>query len=122
MKDNGKRNEIISELKKVIKEQVELREVEIPGTITFQVVSVDGGDVPVRNEEVLLIRYSDTHLEYSHEMEDDGQKFRMAVHIIYCQEQKGLLGKTKYKMIKHRKEIITQEDLKNGKKVSIYED
>lgn len=46
----------------------------------------------------------------------------MALHIIYCKEQKGLFGKVKYKTIKHRKEIITEADWKNGKKVSLYED
>ena len=35
---------------------------------------------------------------------------------------KGLFGKVKYKTIKHRKEIITEADWKNGKKVSLYED
>ena len=106
----------------VIKEQVELKEIEIPGTITFQVMSVDGGNVPVGAGEVLLLRYSATHLEYSHELEDENQKFHMALHIIYCKEQKGLFGKVKYKTIKHRKEIITEADWKNGKKVSLYED
>ena len=114
--------EIISELQTVIKEQVELKEIEIPGTITFQVMSVDGGNVSVGAGEVLLLRYSATHLEYSHELEDENQKFHMAVHIIYCKEQKGLFGKVKYKTIKHRKEIITEADWKNGKKVSLYED
>ena len=121
MENFEKRNKIISEIQNVIKERVELREIEIPGTITFQVVSVDGGDVPVRDGEAILIRYSDTHLEYSHEMGEYSQKFHMAIHIIYCKEQKGLLGKTKYKTIKHRKEIITEADWKNGKKVSLYE-
>lgn len=77
---------------------------------------------PVKAGEVLLLRYSATHLEYSHELEDENQKFHMAVHIIYCKEQKGLFGKVKYKTIKHRKEIITEADWKNGKKVSLYED
>ena len=108
MEKSEDRNKIISELQTVIKEQIELKEIEIPGTITFQVMSVD--------------RYSATHLEYSHELEDENQKFHMAVHIIYCKEQKGLFGKVKYKTIKHRKEIITEADWKNGKKVSLYED
>ena len=73
---------------------------------------MDGGNVPVGAGEVLLLRYSATHLEYSHEL----------LHIIYCKEQKGLFGKVKYKTIKHRKEIITEADWKNGKKVSLYED
>ena len=47
MEKSEERNKIISELQTVIKEQVELKEIEIPGTITFQVVSVDGGNVPV---------------------------------------------------------------------------
>lgn len=118
MEKSEERNKIISELRTVIKEQVELKEIEIPGTITFQVMSVDGGNVPVGAGEVLLLRYSATHLEYSHELEDENQKFHMAVHIIYCKEQKGV----KYKTIKHRKEIITEADWKNGKKVSLYED
>ena len=117
MEKSEERNKIISELQTVIKEQVELKE-----TITFQVMSVDGGNVPVGAGEVLLLRYSATHLEYSHELEDENQKFHMAVHIIYCKEQKGLFGKVKYKTIKHRKEIITEADWKNGKKVSLYED
>ena len=103
MEKSEERNKIISELQTVIKEQVELKEIEIPGTITFQVMSVDGGNVPVGAGEVLLLRYSATHLEYS-------------------KEQKGLFGKVKYKTIKHRKEIITEADWKNGKKVSLYED
>ena len=113
MEDTGKleeRNKIVSELQTIIKERIELKEIEIPGTITFQVMSVDGGNVPA------------THLEYSHELEDENQKFHMALHIIYCKEQKGLFGKVKYKTIKHRKEIITEADWKNGKKVSLYED
>ena len=118
MEKSEERNKIISKLQTVIKEQIELKEIEIPGTITFQVMSVDGGNV----SEVLLLRYSATHLEYSHELEDENQKFHMAVHIIYCKEQKGLFGKVKYKTIKHRKEIITEADWKNGKKVSLYED
>lgn len=122
MEKSEERNRIISELQTVIKEQVELKEIEIPGTITFQVMSVDGGNVPVGAGEVLLLRYSATHLEYSHELEDENQKFHMALHIIYCKEQKGLFGKVKYKTIKHRKEIITETDWKNGKKVSLYED
>ena len=117
MEKSEERNKIISKLQTVIKEQVELKEIEIPGTITFQVMSVDGGNVPVGAGEVLLLRYSATHLEYSHELEDENQKFHMAVHIIYCKEQKGLFGKVKYKTIKHRKEIITEADWKNGKKV-----
>lgn len=112
MEKSEDRNKIISELQTVIKEQVELKEIEIPGTITFQVMSVDGGNVPVGAGEVLLLRYSATHLEYSHELEDENQKFHMAVHIIYCKEQKGLFGKVKYKTIKHRKEIITEADWK----------
>ena len=107
MEKSEDRNKIISELQTVIKEQVELNEIEIPGTITFQVMSVDGGNIPVGAGEVLLLRYSATH---------------MAVHIIYCKEQKGLFGKVKYKTVKHRKEIITEADWKNGKKVSLYED
>lgn len=83
MEKSEDRNKIISELQTVIKEQVELKEIEIPGTITFQVMSVDGGNVPVGAGEVLLLRYSATHLEYSHELEDENQKFHMAVHIIY---------------------------------------
>lgn len=82
MEDTGKlekRNKIISELQTVIKERIELKEIEIPGTITFQVMSVDGGNVPVGAGEVLLLRYSATHLEYSHELEDENQKFHMAV-------------------------------------------
>lgn len=122
MEKSEERNKIISELQTVIKEQVELKEIEIPGTITFQVMSVDGGNVPVGAGEVLLLRYSATHLEYSHELEDENQKFHMALHIIYCKEQKGLFGKVKYKTIKHRKEIITEADWENGKKVSLYED
>ena len=125
MEDTGKleeRNKIISELQTIIKERIELKEIEIPGTNTFRVMSVDGGNVPVGAGEVLLLRYSATHLEYSHELEDENQKFHMAVHIIYCKERKGLFGKVKYKTIKHRKEIITEADWKNGKKVSIYED
>lgn len=122
MEKSEERNKIISKLQTVIKEQIELKEIEIPGTITFQVMSVDGGNVSVGAGEVLLLRYSATHLEYSHELEDENQKFHMAVHIIYCKEQKGLFGKVKYKTIKHRKEIITEADWKNGKKVSLYED
>ena len=110
MEKSEERNKIISELQTVIKEQVELKEIEIPGTITFQVMSVDGGNVPVGAGEVLLLRYSATHLEYSHELEDENQKFHMALHIIYCKEQKGLFGKVKYKAIKHRKEIITEAE------------
>ena len=116
MEDTGKleeRNKIVSELQTIIKERIELKEIEIPGTITFQVMSVDGGNVPVGAGEVLLLRY---------ELEDENQKFHMALHIIYCKEQKGLFGKVKYKTIKHRKEIITEADWKNGKKVSLYED
>ena len=109
MEKSEERNKIISELQTVIKEQIELKE-------------IDGGNVPVGAGEVLLLRYSATHLEYSHELEDENQKFHMAVHIIYCKEQKGLFGKVKYKTIKHRKEIITEADWKNGKKVSLYED
>ena len=100
MEDTGKleeRNKIVSELQTIIKERIELKEIEIPGTITFQVMSVDGGNVPVGAGEVLLLRYSATHLEYSHELEDENQKFHMALHIIYCKEQKGLFGKVKYK-------------------------
>lgn len=96
MEDTGKleeRNKIISELQTIIKERIELKEIEIPGTITFQVMSVDGGNVPVGAGEVLLLRYSATHLEYSHELEDENQKFHMAFHIIYCKEQKGFLEK-----------------------------
>ena len=48
MEKSEERNKIISELQTVIKEQVELKEIEIPGTITFQVMSVDGGNVPVK--------------------------------------------------------------------------
>ena len=116
------RNIIISELLTVIKELVVLIEFELPWTITFQVMSGDGGNVPVGAGEVLLLRYSATHLEYSHELEDENLKFNMAVNIIYCKEQKGLFGKVKYKTIKHRKEIITEADWKNGKKVSLYVD
>ena len=90
MEKSEERNKIISKLQTVIKEQIELKEIEIPGTITFQVMSVDGGNVPVGAGEVLLLRYSATHLEYSHELEDENQKFHMALHIIYCKEQKGL--------------------------------
>lgn len=46
MEDTGKleeRNKIVSELQTIIKERIELKEIEIPGTITFQVMSVDGG-------------------------------------------------------------------------------
>lgn len=111
MEKSEERNKIISKLQTVIKEQIELKEIEIPGTITFQVMSVDGGNVSVGAGEVLLLRYSATHLEYSHELEDENQKFHMAVHIIYCKEQKGLFGKVKYKTIKHRKEIITEADV-----------
>ena len=93
MEKSEERNKIISKLQTVIKEQIELKEIEIPGTITFQVMSVDGGNVSVGAGEVLLLRYSATHLEYSHELEDENQKFHMAVHIIYCKEQKGLFGK-----------------------------
>ena len=49
MEDTGKleeRNKIVSELQTIIKERIELKEIEIPGTITFQVMSVDGGNVP----------------------------------------------------------------------------
>lgn len=88
MEKSEERNKIISKLQTVIKEQIELKEIEIPGTITFQVMSVDGGNVSVGAGEVLLLRYSATHLEYSHELEDENQKFHMAVHIIYCKEQK----------------------------------
>ena len=45
MEDTGKleeRNKIVSELQTIIKERIELKEIEIPGTITFQVMSVDG--------------------------------------------------------------------------------
>ena len=115
MEDTGKleeRNKIVSELQTIRKERIELKEI----------MSVDGGNVPVGAGEVLLLRYSATHLEYSHELEDENQKFHMALHIIYCKEQKGLFGKVKYKTIKHRKEIITEADWKNGKKVSLYED
>ena len=122
MEKSEERNKIISELQTVIKAQVELKEIEIPGNITFQVMSVDGGNVPVGAGEVLLLRYSATHLEYSHVLEDENQKFHMAVNIIYCKEQKGLFGKVKYTTIKHRKEIITEADWENGKKVSLYED
>ena len=55
MEKSEERNKIISELQTVIKEQVELKEIEIPGTITFQVMSVDGGNVPVGAGEVRLI-------------------------------------------------------------------
>ena len=48
MEKSEERNKIISELQTVIKEQVELKEIEIPGTITFQVMSVDGGNVPAK--------------------------------------------------------------------------
>ena len=47
MEDTGKleeRNKIVSELQTIIKERIELKEIEIPGTITFQVMSVDGGN------------------------------------------------------------------------------
>lgn len=54
---------------------------------------MDGGNVPVGAGEVLLLRYSATHLEYSHELEDENQKFHMALHIIYCKEQKVCLEK-----------------------------
>ena len=47
MEKSEERNKIISKLQTVIKEQIELKEIEIPGTITFQVMSVDGGNVPV---------------------------------------------------------------------------
>lgn len=70
MEKSEERNKIISKLQTVIKEQIELKEIEIPGTITFQVMSVDGGNVSVGAGEVLLLRYSATHLEYSHELED----------------------------------------------------
>lgn len=42
MEDTGKleeRNKIVSELQTIIKERIELKEIEIPGTITFQVMS-----------------------------------------------------------------------------------
>ena len=42
MEKSEERNKIISKLQTVIKEQIELKEIEIPGTITFQVMSVDG--------------------------------------------------------------------------------
>ncbi len=58
---------------------------------------MDGGNVPVGDGEVLLLRYSATHLEYSHELEDENQKFHMAVHIIYCKRAERLFGKVKYK-------------------------
>ena len=86
MEDTGKleeRNKIVSELQTIIKERIELKEIEIPGTITFQVMSVDGGNVPVGAGEVLLLRYSATHLEYSHELEDEEQKFHMALHLTF---------------------------------------
>ena len=66
MEKSEERNKIISELQTVIKEQVELKEIEIPGTITFQVMSVDGGNVPVGAGEVLLLRYSATPVSYTH--------------------------------------------------------
>ena len=47
MEKSEERNKIISKLQTVIKEQIELKEIEIPGTITFQVMSVDGGNVSV---------------------------------------------------------------------------
>ena len=50
MEDTGKleeRNKIVSELQTIIKEWIYLKEIEIPGTITFQIMSVDGGNVPV---------------------------------------------------------------------------
>lgn len=82
MEKSEERNKIISKLQTVIKEQIELKEIEIPGTITFQVMSVDGGNVSVGAGEVLLLRYSATHLEYSHELEDENQKFHMAWQFI----------------------------------------
>lgn len=75
MEKSEERNKIISKLQTVIKEQIELKEIEIPGTITFQVMSVDGGNVSVGAGEVLLLRYSATHLEYSHELEDENRSF-----------------------------------------------
>ena len=51
MEDTGKleeRNKIVSELQTIIKERIELKEIEIPGTITFQVMSADGGNVSVK--------------------------------------------------------------------------
>ena len=48
MEKSEERNKIISKLQTVIKEQIELKEIEIPGTITFQVMSVDGGNVSVK--------------------------------------------------------------------------
>ena len=125
MEDTGKleeRNKIVSELQTIIKERIELKEIEIPGTITFQVMSVDGGNVPVGAGEVLLLRYSAIPEKDLAQSRHENQKFHMALHIIYCKEQKGLFGKVKYKTIKHRKEIITEADWKNGKKVSLYED
>ena len=64
MEKSEERNKIISKLQTVIKEQIELKEIEIPGTITFQVMSVDGGNVSVGAGEVLLLRYSATHLSW----------------------------------------------------------
>ena len=55
MEKSEERNKIISKLQTVIKEQIELKEIEIPGTITFQVMSVDGGNVSVGAGEVRLI-------------------------------------------------------------------
>ena len=140
MEDTGKleeRNKIVSELQTIIKERIELKEIEIEricgeflfsknqsGQLSIEGLDLDGAVSSIKTGagEVLLLRYSATHLEYSHELEDENQKFHMALHIIYCKEQKGLFGKVKYKTIKHRKEIITEADWKNGKKVSLYED
>lgn len=93
MEKSEERNKIISKLQTVIKEQIELKEIEIPGTITFQVMSVDGGNVSVGAGEVLLLRYSATHLEYSHELEDENQKFHMAVISFIVKSRKVYLVK-----------------------------
>ena len=54
MEKSEERNKIISELQTVIKNRL-IKEIEIPGTITFQVMSVDGGKYPVGAGEVLLL-------------------------------------------------------------------
>ena len=82
MEKSEERNKIISKLQTVIKEQIELKEIEIPGTITFQVMSVDGGNVSVGAGEVLLLRYSATHLEYSHELEEPEVSYGSSYHLL----------------------------------------
>ncbi len=54
---------------------------------------MDGGNVPVGAGEVLLLRYSATHLEYSHELEDENQKFHMAFISFIVKSRKVCLEK-----------------------------